>query len=552
MPVAQQTAVASKSSSEAHLRLILESQPVCLTRVGAPDGTFLAVNDAALSMLGAERLDQVLGTRLFDLLDEGHRDACREFLTRVAAGERGSLEADLTSLTGERHNVQIHAVPHPQPVDGLASALCTFRDITEHRRLEAAIVENASRPADEAQLQRLAELETTLADHQAARERLEAAIAEQQTAREQLEAAAAEHQAQLAETERLRHEAESRAQELAEQIAEQQARLAEVDEFRQQAETLRQELAAQTAARQELEAGTAGQQARMTELEQLLAESETRVRELSEAVNATRELEQMLLDQQSQLAQAQDARADAEARASELAERQQADRALWQRRIDDALDARARDEQALKTALSELERRRWQLARAAELARDIVGTAPDLGSVEPISVGTIARAMEPVLANLLGSDVELVMVAASSEPVPDITREALEETLLSIVAGRRAAMTAGGQVTIEVADVTIDDACAKERRGFRPGSYVLLGLHASGPGVAGGLPAGIFGMPPDPQLWRAAGPGMASVYSTIMNAGGYLWIAHEGRDAIAFELYFPRVPTADASAPLFA
>ena len=136
--------------------------------------------------------------------------------------------------------------------------------------------------------------------------------------------------------------------------------------------------------------------------------------------------------------------------------------------------------------------------------------------------------------------------------MPDLTREALEEMLLSITAGRRAAMTAGGQLTIEVADVTIDDACAKERRGFRQGSYVLLALHASGPGVAGGLPAGLFGMPPDQQLWRAAGPGMGSVYSTIMNCGGYVWVAHEGRDAIAFELYFPRVPTPDAPAPLFA
>jgi PAS domain S-box-containing protein len=538
MPVAQQTAVVTKPTSEAHLRLILESQPVCLTRIGAPDGTFLAVNDAALSMLGAERLEQVLGTRLFDLIDEGQRDACREFLTRVAAGERGSIEADLTSLSGSRHNLQIHAVPHPQPVDGLPSALCTFRDITEHRRLEAAVVANASSPADEAGLQRLQELE--------------AAVAEQQAARAELEAAAAGHQARLAEVDRTRQAAEARAQELAEQMAAQQVRLAEVEEIRREAEARRQELAEQTAARQELEVRLAEHQARSTELERLVAESEARVRELSEAVTSTRELEQMLLDQQAQLAQAQEGLAAAEARAGELAERQQADRALWQRRIDDALDARARDEQALKTAVSELERRRWQLARAAELARDIVGTAPDLGSVEPISVGTIARAMEPVLANLVGSEVELVMVAASSEPVPDLTREALEEILLSIIAGRRAAMTAGGQITIEVADVTIDDACAKERRGFRQGTYVLLGLHASGPGVASGLPAGIFGMPPDAQLWRSAGPGMASVYSTIMNAGGYVWIAHEGRDAMAFELYFPRVAAPDAPAPLFA
>jgi hypothetical protein len=240
MPVAQQTAVTTKPPTEAHLRLILESQPVCLTRVGAPDGTFLAVNDAALSMLGAERLDQVLGTCFFDLLDESQRTACREFLTRIAGGERGSFEADLTSLSGSRHNMQIHAVPHPQPVDGLPSALCTFRDLTEHRRLEAVVVENAGRGADEGQLQRLQELEATLAEHQAAREELVAAVAARET--------------ELAEVERARAEAVALAQELTEESEAQRTRLAEIEEFREHAEARARELAEQTAARQELEA----------------------------------------------------------------------------------------------------------------------------------------------------------------------------------------------------------------------------------------------------------------------------------------------------------
>jgi PAS domain S-box-containing protein len=503
MAVAQQSVVAAKPASEGHLRLIIETQPVCLTRVG-PDGTFLAVNDAALSMLGAERLDQVLATSLLSLIETEQRDAVREFLTRVAAGERGSVEADLKGLGGTQHNVQIHAVPHPSPVDGLPSALCTFRDVTEHRRLEAAVVENAARPAvDESQLQRMVELEN---------------------GRQELEAT----------------------------IAQQQARLSELEQFQSEAEVRARELEEQSAARQELESTLAGQQSRVAELESSLAEAEAKVRELSESITATHELEQMLLDQQTRLAQAQEALAGAEARATEATEKYKNERSQWQQRVDDALDARARDEQALRTTVAELERRRAQLVRAAALARDIVEQIPDSGTIEPISVGNIARAMEPVLAALVGSNVELVMVAASTEPVPDVSREDLEEMLLSLTAGRRAAMTAGGQITIEVADVTIDDACAKERRGFRPGTYVLLALHATGPGVAGGLPAGLFGVPPDQQLWRAAGPGMASLYSMIMNCGGYVWVAHEGRDAIAFELYFPRVPAPDAPAPLFA
>ena len=82
---------------------------------------------------------------------------------------------------------------------------------------------------------------------------------------------------------------------------------------------------------------------------------------------------------------------------------------------------------------------------------------------------------------------------------------------------------------------------AKERRGFRPGSYVLLGLHAAGAGVAGGLPAGIFGVPPDQQLWRVAGPGMASVYSMIMNCGGYVWVESARAEGTPVTVGLPEV-----------
>src|SRR6266545_4842255 len=82
---------------EAHLREIIESQPVCLTRIAA-DGTFLAVNKAALTLLGAERLDQVLDRSILDFVIAHQREPCEKFLHRVSAGERESLEADLTCL----------------------------------------------------------------------------------------------------------------------------------------------------------------------------------------------------------------------------------------------------------------------------------------------------------------------------------------------------------------------------------------------------------------------------------------------------------------------
>lgn len=136
--------------AEPHLRAVLERQPVVLTRV-SKEGTFLAINEAGLSMLGAQTLDQVLGTSIMNMVDAEDRKACQAFLDRAAGGQRGSFEVDLVGLTGTRHTLELHGSSHPGAPDGIASILITFRDVTESRRLEQSLVEAATRQAEQEQ-----------------------------------------------------------------------------------------------------------------------------------------------------------------------------------------------------------------------------------------------------------------------------------------------------------------------------------------------------------------------------------------------------------------
>ena len=134
--------------AEPHLRSVLEGQPVVLTRVGK-DGTFLAINAAGLSMLGAQSLAQILGTSLMNMVEADERKACQAFLDRAAGGTRGSFEVDLIGLTGSRHTLELHASAHPGAPDGIASVLISFRDVTESRRLEQSLVEAAARQTEQ-------------------------------------------------------------------------------------------------------------------------------------------------------------------------------------------------------------------------------------------------------------------------------------------------------------------------------------------------------------------------------------------------------------------
>ena len=65
-----------------HLRRLIEQQPACLLRAGV-DGVLLAVNEAALRLLGGETLTHVLGTNLTKLIVPRQHEEWREFAARV-------------------------------------------------------------------------------------------------------------------------------------------------------------------------------------------------------------------------------------------------------------------------------------------------------------------------------------------------------------------------------------------------------------------------------------------------------------------------------------
>jgi hypothetical protein len=74
-----------------HLRRFIEKQPACILRVGL-DATLMAVNEAALGLVGAEQLAQVLGTKLTRFITPRQQDEWEEFASRVKDGASASIE----------------------------------------------------------------------------------------------------------------------------------------------------------------------------------------------------------------------------------------------------------------------------------------------------------------------------------------------------------------------------------------------------------------------------------------------------------------------------
>jgi len=195
------TSTEANADEAAHLRRLLERQPSVLIRVGV-DGVLLAVSDAALSLLGAEELGQVLGRKITERISPDHHDAWRDFAVRVWSDQSGSIECDMLDPSGVRRSVQMRAISLPDHPDGVQSILMVIRDTTATQRLELALQEHEAmrRVADDLNAKLVQacaardQLQGALAQHDAAHKQ---AVGELEADRKKLAAVASERQAAL-------------------------------------------------------------------------------------------------------------------------------------------------------------------------------------------------------------------------------------------------------------------------------------------------------------------------------------------------------------------
>jgi PAS domain S-box-containing protein len=115
---------ALKSRGE-RLRQIVEAMPVGVTLI-APDGTFLAVNRTGLQLIGAKRIDQVIGKNILQLVPREEREKVHSFLTTVSGWANASIRLDWKGFDGSVPGIELQAIPMRREGGGAAAALTTI------------------------------------------------------------------------------------------------------------------------------------------------------------------------------------------------------------------------------------------------------------------------------------------------------------------------------------------------------------------------------------------------------------------------------------------
>ena len=164
-----------------------------------------------------------------------------------------------------------------------------------------------------------------------------------------------------------------------------------------------------------------------------------------------------------------------------------------------------------------------------------------------IDLNDLLQRVDAMLNRVIGEDIELLYRPATSVRAVKVDPTQVEQVLLNLAINARDAMPRGGKLTLETADVRLDESYAVQHAEVTPGEYVMIAVSDTGVGMAADVKAHLF----EPffttkEHGAGTGLGLATCYGIVRQHGGHLWVYSEPDRGTTFKIYFPAV---DAVAP---
>jgi len=187
--------------------------------------------------------------------------------------------------------------------------------------------------------------------------------------------------------------------------------------------------------------------------------------------------------------------------------------------------------------------------RASSLTRQLLAfSRKQMLAPRIVNLNDIATENLKMLTRMIGEDIDLVMTPGKSLWSVRADAGQIEQVIMNLAVNARDAMPSGGKLTIETANITLDEEYARVHAPLHAGDYVMVSISDTGAGMDADTQSHIFEPFFTTKGTKGTGLGLSTVYGIVKQSGGYIWVYSEVGRGTTFKIYLPRVPSIEEPA----